>query len=57
VIDFIEAGFDVCLKHPMIVLGAGGQMVDLGDRVMRAPVLAEPIGARLEVRLKDGLEH
>ena len=32
-------------------------MLDLGNRVMRPPVRAEPIRARLEIRLKDGLEH
>ena len=32
-------------------------MVDLGDRVVRAPVRAEPIRARLEIRLENGLEH
>ena len=32
-------------------------MVDLGDRVMCAPVRAEPIRARLEIRLEDGFEH
>ena len=32
-------------------------MVDLGDRVLRASVRAEPVRARLEIRLEDGLEH
>jgi hypothetical protein len=32
-------------------------VVDLGDRVVRAPVRAEPVRARLEVRLENGLEH
>src|SRR6266498_4296219 len=55
--NFVETGFDVGLKHPVVVLGAGGQMLDLRDRGMRAPVRAEPIRARLEIRLEDGLEH
>ena len=32
-------------------------MVDFGDRVMRAPVRAEPVRARLEVGLEDGFQH
>ncbi len=32
-------------------------MLDLRDRVMRAPVRAEPIRARLKIRLEDGLKH
>ena len=31
--------------------------MDLGDRVLRAPVRAEPVRARLEIRLEDGFEH
>src|SRR5260370_11569936 len=55
--DFIEAGFDVALQHPLVVAGPGGEEVDLGDRVLRAPVRAEPVRARLEIRLEDGFEH
>src|SRR6266536_2249230 len=32
-------------------------MMDLGDRVLSAPVRAEPIRARLKIRLEDRLEH
>ena len=28
-----------------------------GDRVVRAAARAEPVRARLEIRLKDGFEH
>jgi site-specific DNA recombinase len=56
-IDLVKAGPDVGLEYPVVVLGRRGQMVDLGDRVVRAPVRAEPIRARLEIRLEDGLEH
>jgi len=31
--------------------------MNLGDRVVRAPVGAEPVRARLEVRLENGFEH
>ncbi len=55
--DFVETGFDVALQHPMIAGGPGGEKVDLGDRVLRAPVQAEPVRARLEIRLEDGFEH
>ena len=55
--DFIETGFDVALQHPLVIAGPGGEEVDLGDRVLRAPVRAEPVRARLEIRLENGLEH
>ena len=54
--DFVETGLDVGLQHPMVVPRVE-QDVDLGDRVLRAPVRAEPVRARLEVRLEDGFEH
>ena len=53
--DFVEACPDVGLQHPLIP--ASGVEVDLGDRVVRAAVRAEPVRARLEVRLEDGFEH
>jgi Recombinase/Phage integrase family/Recombinase zinc beta ribbon domain len=56
-IDFIEAGPDVGFQHPLVVPGCRGPVVDLGDRVVRAAARAEPVRARLEVRLEDGLEH
>ena len=55
--DFIETGFDIALQHPLVIARPGGEEVDLGDRVLRAPVRAEPVRARLEIRLEDGLEH
>src|ERR1019366_8231949 len=55
--DFVKAGFDVALQHPLVVAGPGGEEVDLGDRVLRTPVRAEPVRARLEIRLEDGFEH
>ena len=53
--DFVEACPDVGLQHPLIPVG--GVELDLGDRVVRAAVRAEPVRARLEVRLEDGFEH
>src|SRR5215207_9712350 len=53
--DFVEAGGDVALQHPLI--GVGCQMVDLGDRVLGAPARAEPIATGLKVRLPDRLQH
>src|SRR5208283_3554464 len=35
---FVKTGFDVALQDPLIVAGPGGEEVDLGDRVLRAPV-------------------
>jgi hypothetical protein len=55
--DFVETGPDVGLQDPVIVTGPGSQVVDLGDCVVRAAVRAEPVRARLEVRLEDGFEH
>jgi hypothetical protein len=55
--DLVEAGRDIGLQNPVIVPGSGCQMVDLGDRVMGTPVRAEPVRARQEVRLENGLEH
>src|ERR1019366_2842497 len=41
--DFVETGFDVGLEYPPVIDGLRCQVVDLGDRVMRTPVRAEPI--------------
>jgi hypothetical protein len=57
VVDFIEAGGDVALDHPLIASRSAGEMVDLGDGVLGAPPGAEPIGAGLEIRLEDRLQH
>ena len=56
-INFVETGFDVGLQDPVVITAPGGQLVDLGDRVLRSAVRAEPIRARLEIRLEDGLEY
>ena len=55
--DFVETGPDVGLQDPVVVTGSGSQVVDLGNSVVRAAVRAEPVRARLEVRLEDGFEH
>src|ERR1700746_752173 len=55
--DFVEAGFDVRLEHPSIIDGLRGEVMDFGNCVLRPAVRAEPIRARLEIRLEDGLEH
>src|ERR1700746_1701767 len=55
--NFVEAGFDVRLEHPPIIDGLRGEVMDLGNCVLRPAVRAEPIRARLEIRLEDGLEH
>jgi len=49
--DFVKAGRDVGVQHPLI--GVGPQHVDLGDRVVGSTFRAEPVGARVEVRLED----
>src|SRR6266508_1151449 len=53
--DFVEAGGDVALQHPLV--GVGGQVVDLGDGVLGAPAGAKPIRAGRKRRLEDRLEH
>jgi len=55
VVDHVEARLDVTFEDPLV--GAGGELVDLGDRVMGSASGAEAIGAWLEVRLEDRLEH
>ncbi len=55
VVDVVEARLDVAFQHPLI--RAGPEQVDLSDRVVRPPLRAEPIGARVEIRLEDRLKH
>src|SRR5215208_6487524 len=54
-VDHVEARFDVTFQHPLI--GAGGELVNLRDRVLGSPSGTEAIRAWLEVRLEDRLEH
>jgi len=53
--NFVETGLDVALDHPLV--GVGGQVADLGHRVMSPAFRAEPVGAREKVRLEDRLQH
>jgi hypothetical protein len=55
VVDLIKAGRDVAFQHPLIPMGC--QQVDLGDGVLRPAARAEPVRARVEVRLEDRLQH
>ncbi|ROO59780.1 site-specific DNA recombinase [Micromonospora sp. Llam0] len=54
-VDLVETTLDVRLEDP--VVSTGSEVVDLGDRVLCAPVGTEPVRARFEVRLVDGFEH
>src|SRR5215211_4010133 len=54
-VDHVEARFDVTFQHPLI--GAGGELVNLRDRVLGSPSGTEAIRAWLEVRLQDRLQH
>jgi hypothetical protein len=54
VVDTVEARLDVRVQHPPVT--GGGQMMDLGDGVVRAPVRPEPIRARPEIGLEDGFQ-
>ena len=53
--DVVEARLDIALQHPLVRVAR--QVMRLGDRVVRAPARAEPVRARLEVRLENGFEH
>jgi DDE family transposase len=41
VVDTVKARLDIRVQHPSVT--GGGQMMDLGDSVVRAPVRPEPI--------------
>ena len=53
--DGVEARLDIGVEHPEIALGA--ETLDLGDRILSAPLGSEPVGDRQEVGLEDGFEH
>jgi hypothetical protein len=55
VVDVVEACLDVSFDRPLVA--GGGEVVDLGERVVGASARAEPVRARFEVRLEDGFEH
>ena len=50
-VDGVKARLDIRIQHPPIAQGA--EVMDLGDRVVRAPLGPEPVGDRLEVGLED----
>ena len=54
-VDGVKARLDICVQHPAITLGA--EQVNLGDRVVCAPLGPEPIGDRHEVGLEDRFQH
>jgi hypothetical protein len=51
----VTARLDVGPDHPLIA--AGGEVVHLGDRVLRPASGPEPVGARLKVGLEDRLQN
>ena len=53
--DLVETRLDIGLQYPLV--GVGCQVVDLGDRVLRPSVRAEPIRARQKVRLENRFKH
>src|SRR5215207_1585054 len=57
VVDLVEARRDVGLQHPLVVPIGRCEVVDLGDGVLGSALGMEPVGARVEVRLEDRLEH
>jgi hypothetical protein len=50
----IETGFDVRLQHPMIVSRLAGVVMNLGHRVLRAPVRTNPYEQGLKSASKMG---
>jgi hypothetical protein len=57
VVDLVEARRDIRLEHPLVVASRCAEEVDLGDGVLGSPPRAEAVGARLEIRLEDRLQH
>ena len=55
VVDAVETRLDVRLDDPLI--RAAGEVVDLGDRVLRSASRPKPVGARLKVDLEDRFQH
>src|SRR6266567_9136351 len=55
--DLVETGSDIGLQNPTVIDRLGGQMMDLGNRVVCPPAGAEPIRARQKIRLENGLEY
>jgi hypothetical protein len=55
--DFVEAGFDVALDHPVEPTLTGREELHLGHRVVSPASGAEPVGTRVEVRLENRLQH
>jgi DNA invertase Pin-like site-specific DNA recombinase len=54
-VDGVKARLDIRIQHPAVALGA--EVVDLGDRVVCAPLGPEPVGDQLEVGLEDRFQH
>src|SRR6202034_3318365 len=57
VVNLVEARLDVTLEHPPVVAVGRCEIVNLGDGVLGSASWTEAIGAWLEVRLEDRLEH
>jgi site-specific DNA recombinase len=53
--DLVKTCLDVRFQYPLVP--GGGEVADLGDRVVLTPAGAEPVRERLEIRLEDGFEH
>ena len=56
-IDLVEACRDVGLEHPLVIPIGRSEVMNLGDGVLGSALRAEAIGAWLEVRFEDRLEH
>ena len=57
VLDFLKACRDIGLENPFVVTSGTGQVVYLGNRILRPAIRTEAVRARLEIRLEDGLHH
>src|SRR6266508_2433770 len=57
VVDLVEARLDVRFEHPLVIASRGAKEVDLSDGVLGSAPRAEAVGAWLEVRFEDRLQH
>jgi site-specific DNA recombinase len=57
VVDLVEARFDICLEHPFVITSGCTEEVNLSDCILGSALRAEPVAARVKVRLENRLKH
>ena len=53
-VDLVEARFDICLEHPLVIPSGRGEVVDLGDSVLGSALRAEAVLHGLKSASKIG---